>query len=171
MKIRPDLVIYDVFQPWASKIALSQGIPSVHFSIFGAVFLSFVHHEYTYLEAEFPCPEIQFEEHELRSVRFFIEFLFANIHDVDQDFLFGNFKQSRDIDLVKTSRGIEGKYIYYLSHLPDKKIVHVGSLITHATKNVADMKSDIMQARKQSIRLCLYRSVTSISCPRMRLKR
>ncbi|KAL8524946.1 hypothetical protein ACS0TY_014535 [Phlomoides rotata] len=146
INIRPDLVIYDVFQPWASKIALSEGIPSVHFSIYGAVFLSFVHHEHTFGEGEeFPFPAIQFEEHELRSVRLLIKYLFANIHDVDQDFLFGNFKQSRDIVLVKTSRGVEGKYIDYLSDLSDKKIIPVGSLITHDTKNVADMKSDIVQ--------------------------
>ncbi|KAK4405619.1 UDP-glucosyltransferase 29 [Sesamum angolense] len=82
--LRPDLVIYDVFQPWAAKVASSQ------------------------------------------------------------DFLFGNFKQSCDIILSKTSRGFEGEYIDYLSALCNKKIVPVGPLISDDNQNNEE-HSDIIQ--------------------------
>ncbi|KAI3469434.1 hypothetical protein Pfo_026097 [Paulownia fortunei] len=142
--LSPDLVIYDVFQPWAAKIASSQCIPAVHFSIFGAVPLSFLHHQYTFGKADFPFPAIHFEDYGLKTLEVVLEFLYANIYDVDQDFLFGNFKQSCDIILAKTSRRIEGKYIDYLSTLCHKKLVPVGPLITDDNKYDGD-NSDIIQ--------------------------
>nr|AXC07992.1 uridine diphosphate glycosyltransferase [Rehmannia glutinosa] len=152
--LRPDLVIYDVFQPWAAKIASSQGIPAVHFSIFGAMPLSFVHHRYTFGKSDFPFPGIQFEDYELKSLDLVLEFLYANIHDVDQDFLFGNFKHScHDIILLKTSIGVEGKYIDYLSSLCHKKLVPVGPLVSYNDKNDDGDNSDIIQwldKKKQS---------------------
>ncbi|KAH6756187.1 hypothetical protein C2S53_004286 [Perilla frutescens var. hirtella] len=141
---KPDLVLYDVFQPWSAKIASSQGIPAVHFSIYGAADYSLLHHKHTFGEAEFPFPAIKFEGNELQELWNGIEFLFAIIHDADQEFLFGNFKQSRDIVLQKTSRLIEGKYIDYLSTLSEKKIIPVGPLITHNSQNNQE-NSDIIQ--------------------------
>ncbi|KAH6769771.1 hypothetical protein C2S52_014574 [Perilla frutescens var. hirtella] len=143
--LKPDLVMYDLFQPWAAKVAASQGIPSLHFSIFGAVPLAFMHHLHTFGEAAaFPFPAIQFENRELKSLLFLTEFLYQNINDVDQDYLFGNFKQSCDIVLLKTSRGIEEKYIDYLSTMSEKKIVPLGPLITHNTQTNEE-SSDIIQ--------------------------
>ncbi|KAL2229796.1 UNVERIFIED_CONTAM: UDP-glucosyltransferase 29 [Sesamum indicum] len=142
--LRPDLVIYDVFQPWAAKVASSQGIPAVYFSIYGAFLFSFLHHQYTFGKAGFPFPAIHFEDYELKSLEELFEFLYANIFDVDQDFLFGNFKQSCDIILSKTSRGFEGEHIDYLSALCNKKIVPVGPLISDDNQNNEE-HSDIIQ--------------------------
>lgn len=145
--IEPDLVIYDVFQPWAAKIAASRGIPSVHFSIYGAADYSLLHHKHTFGEAEFPFPAIKFGEHELQELWDGMESLSSIIHgseDHHQEFLFGNFKQSCDIVLIKTSRGIEGKYIDYLSTLSQKKLVPVGPLITQES-NQESSESDIIK--------------------------
>ncbi|KAL0457355.1 UNVERIFIED_CONTAM: UDP-glucosyltransferase 29 [Sesamum latifolium] len=73
--LKPDLVIYDVFQPWAAKVASSQGIPAVYFSIYGAFLLSFLHHQYTFGKAGFPFPAIHFEDYELKSLEELFEFL------------------------------------------------------------------------------------------------
>lgn len=144
--LKPDLVMYDIFQPWAAKIAASQGIPAIHFSIFGAVPLALVHHRHTFGAAPFPFPALQFEEHEVKSLHSIIEFMFAHIYDADQDFLIGNFKHSCDIVLIKTSRGIEGKYIDYLSTMSEKKLLPLGPLINH-TNNTQnnDQNSDIIK--------------------------
>lgn len=98
--LSPDLVIYDVFEPWASKVAANKMIPAVYFSIFGGALLSYLHHQYTHGEAhEFPFSGIKFEEFELKSLDYLFKFLYENVYDVDQDFLFGTFKQS--CELVK----------------------------------------------------------------------
>lgn len=143
--LKPNLVMYDMFQPWAAKIAASQGIPAIHFSIFGAVPLALVHHRHTFGAAPFPFPALQFEEHEVKSLNSIIEFLFAHIYDADQDFLVGSFKHSCDIVLIKTSRGIEEKYIDYLSTLSEKKLVPLGPLINHTNSQNNDQNSDIMR--------------------------
>ncbi|KAL3626138.1 hypothetical protein CASFOL_029687 [Castilleja foliolosa] len=131
--LRPELVIYDVFMPWAAKIASSQGIPAVYFSIFGAAPLSYVHHQYTFKKkVDFP---IHFEDRELTSLDFLFEYLYSNIHDVDQDYLFGCFKQSSDVVLIKTSKVIEEKYMEYLSSLSGKKLVPVGPLVSDYSNN------------------------------------
>ncbi|GFP81914.1 beta-d-glucosyl crocetin beta-1 6-glucosyltransferase [Phtheirospermum japonicum] len=144
--LRPDLVIYDVFQPWAAKIAHSQRIPAVYFSIFGAATLSYVHHQHTFgKKVGFPIGTVRFEDGELKSLEVLFEYLYANIHDVDQDFLFGCFKQSSDVVLIKTSNGIEEKYMEYLSSLSGKKLVPVGPLVSDYIKKDDVEKSEIIR--------------------------
>lgn len=159
--LKPNLVIYDVFQPWSAKIAASQGIPAVHFSIFGATDYSLLHHKHTFGEAEFPFPAIKFEGHELQELWDGMEYLYLIIHDADQDFLFGNIKQSCDIVLQKTSRGIEGKYIDYLSTLCGKKIVPVGPLITHTTQSNQESSDILKWLSKKSTNSTLFISFGS----------
>lgn len=45
--LQPHLLLYDVFQPWAPKIASSKGIPCVLFSTTSAASFSFFHHVHT----------------------------------------------------------------------------------------------------------------------------
>ncbi|XP_022861837.1 beta-D-glucosyl crocetin beta-1,6-glucosyltransferase-like [Olea europaea var. sylvestris] len=131
--LKPDLLIYDGFQPWAPKLASSQGIPAVLFSISGATQLSFFHHMHTYGNAtNFPYPAIYSWDYELKDLKAQGESI--KVKDADEGFAFGIFKQSRDIVLVKTCKGIEEKYIDYLSILCHRKIVPVGPLVTD-TKN------------------------------------
>ncbi|KAL8508204.1 hypothetical protein ACS0TY_018697 [Phlomoides rotata] len=61
--LKPDLLIYDIFQPWSTKIASSLGIPSVHFSTCGSTSISFFHHMFTHKTFNtFPSPAIRLTE-------------------------------------------------------------------------------------------------------------
>ncbi|CAA3020993.1 beta-D-glucosyl crocetin beta-1,6-glucosyltransferase-like [Olea europaea subsp. europaea] len=68
--LKPDLLIYDGFQPWAPKLASSQGIPAVLFSISGATQLAFFHHMHTYGNAtNFPYPAIYSLDYEQKDLK------------------------------------------------------------------------------------------------------
>ncbi|CAI9762677.1 unnamed protein product [Fraxinus pennsylvanica] len=136
--LKPDLLFYDVFQPWAAALASSLGIPAVHFSTAGATPYSFGHHRFTYGNANFPYPAIYLQDYERKETDFQL-----NIKDADEGFAFGNFKRSCDIVLMMSCRAIEGKYIDYLSVLSRKKVVPVGPLITQPTNEEDD--SEILQ--------------------------
>ncbi|CAI9762680.1 unnamed protein product [Fraxinus pennsylvanica] len=128
--LKPDLLIYDAFQPWAPKLASSQGIPAVHFSISGATTMSFFHHGYTYRNANFPFPAIYQRDYEQRDIK--TQGGSIKVNDATEGFAFGTLKLSHDIVLIKTCKGIEEKYVDYLSILCQRKVVPVGPLITHA---------------------------------------
>ncbi|XP_047979507.1 UDP-glucosyltransferase 29-like [Salvia hispanica] len=42
--LRPDILIYDAFQPWAAEAAAKSEIPAVHFATTGAATYSFFYH-------------------------------------------------------------------------------------------------------------------------------
>ncbi|KAK4489164.1 hypothetical protein RD792_004958 [Penstemon davidsonii] len=138
--LKPDMLIYDFFQPWAPKLALSQGIPSVYFATSGATPFSFFHHLFANgTSSTFPYQAIYLLDYE-KEIRARI---LANIKDADKNFAFGNFKMSSDIVLVKSCRGVEGKYIDYLSILCKKQIVPTGPLVNDYEEE--EIHSDIME--------------------------
>ncbi|KAK6122652.1 hypothetical protein DH2020_043605 [Rehmannia glutinosa] len=140
----PDLVIYDIFQPWVAKIAVSLNIPAVHFAAFGAATVSFVHHHYNCWDDNFPFTALCLEDHEKKSVDALIEFLYANVFEEDKDVLFVNYRLSTEIVLLKTCRGFEGKYIDYASAVSRTKMVPVGPLVTGVCEN-AEESSEVMK--------------------------
>ncbi|KAL8486228.1 hypothetical protein ACS0TY_023074 [Phlomoides rotata] len=141
--LKPDLLIYDGFQPWSAKTASSQGIPSVHFSTSGSTAMSFFHHTYTHKTSDtFPWPAIRLNEHETRDLAAASEHV--TVEDLAEGFAFGVFRLSCDIILIKSYRGIEGKYMDNLSTLCNKKIVPTGPLITFA-QDQENADSDIMK--------------------------
>ncbi|KAL3829386.1 hypothetical protein ACJIZ3_018188 [Penstemon smallii] len=140
--LKPDLLIYDFFQPWAPKLALSQGIPCVYFATSGATTYAFFHHFHTNgISSTFPYPEIYLLDYE-KVIRARI---LENIKPDGNDFASGNFKMSSDIVLVKSCKGIEGKYIDYLSILCNKKILPTGPLISNADDEEEEENSEIVQ--------------------------
>ncbi|KAL2506708.1 UDP-glycosyltransferase 91A1 [Abeliophyllum distichum] len=102
--IKPDLLIYDFFQPWAATLASSLGIPAVFFSTSGAAAYSFYHHKFTYGNAIFPHKAIYLRDCE----RMNLEALLKS-KDEGDDFAFGNFKRSCEVVLMKSCWGIEGE--------------------------------------------------------------
>ncbi|XP_047983348.1 UDP-glucosyltransferase 29-like [Salvia hispanica] len=125
--LKPDLVIFDVYQPWAPKIASSKGVPCVHFSTPGAMALSFLHHMYTVGSgATFPFPAISLPDNDLPRQ---LALLGQNLKDADDEFAYGAMARSTDIVLLKSSKHVEEKYADYLSPLIKKKIVCTGPLI------------------------------------------
>ncbi|XP_044460468.1 UDP-glucosyltransferase 29-like [Mangifera indica] len=57
-KLNPDLVIYDMLQPWAAALALSLNIPAVHFYVTSAVMAAFLDHAGRNPGVEFLNPRI-----------------------------------------------------------------------------------------------------------------
>ncbi|KAL0348718.1 UNVERIFIED_CONTAM: UDP-glucosyltransferase 29 [Sesamum angustifolium] len=81
-------------------------------------------------------------DHESTNLRARIE---SNIKDADNEFAFGNFELSTDIILMKSSRGVEGKYIDYLSNRCKKQILPTGPLIPDASHYDDEKLSEIMR--------------------------
>ncbi|XP_051127581.1 UDP-glucosyltransferase 29-like [Andrographis paniculata] len=127
--VSPDVVIYDVFQPWASKIASSNGIPAVLFCTTGAFASASLHHRHTFGDYDLPFTTIRLEDYEMKILDAEINYLRHKVVDAGSGFFFGTFELSHDIVLIKTCRGIEGKYVDYLSTLCRKTLVPVGTLV------------------------------------------
>ncbi|PIN03967.1 UDP-glucuronosyl and UDP-glucosyl transferase [Handroanthus impetiginosus] len=141
--INPDLLIYDMFQPWAPKIASSKGIPSVYFATSGAAPFSFYHHVYTMGDGStFPYPAIYLLDHERINFR---DRLIPYLKDADDDFAFGNLTKSCEIVLMKSCREVEEKYIDYLSVLCKKRVVTTGPLIVDSNDYDHEEFSKIMK--------------------------
>lgn len=131
--LNPDLLIYDVFQPWAPTIASSLGIPAIHFATSGAAVYSFHYHRLTHGSSAFPYEAMYQREHELKALQ---AMRFREIKDPES--AFAHFSRSCEIVLMRTCREMEGKYIDYLSILCKKRIIPVGPLITYAKTDQED---------------------------------
>ncbi|KAH6808763.1 hypothetical protein C2S51_026546 [Perilla frutescens var. frutescens] len=125
--VKPDLLIYDTFQPWAPNLASAKGIPSVYFLTAAATSFSYYQHAYTMgTGSTFPYKAISVPDNDIIKARDPVK---PYIKDADNDFAFGNFTRSSDIVLLKSCSEIELKYIDYLSVLCKKKMVCTGPLI------------------------------------------
>ncbi|XP_057806016.1 UDP-glucosyltransferase 29-like [Salvia miltiorrhiza] len=142
-RLEPDLLIYDVMQPWAAKAAASRGVPPVYFSTSGATTFALAHHLYTHKNWDsFPHEAIRLKDYEKRGMGAAANTI--RIKDAGEGFVFGVFHLSNDVVLMKTCRGLEGKYVDYLSNLCERKIVTTGPLITFAD-NQETGGSEIME--------------------------
>lgn len=137
--LKPDLIIYDSFQSWASTLAAIHGIPSVHFSTSGAASMSFFYHQLSLRRdsGTFPFSEIFQRDYE----RDKFESLVESNRGVAEDFAFRSFELSSEIVLMKSCIGLEDKYLDYLSVLCGKKMVTTGPLIqeSHNYENSDDV--------------------------------
>ncbi|PIN03969.1 UDP-glucuronosyl and UDP-glucosyl transferase [Handroanthus impetiginosus] len=141
--VTPNLLIYDMFQLWAPKIASLKGIPSVCFATSGAAPFSFYHHVYTIGNGStFPYPAIYLLDHERVNFR---DRLIPYIKDADDDFAFGDLTMSCEIVLMKSFKQVEEKYIDYLSVLCKKRVVPSGPLIADSDDYDHEEFSKIMK--------------------------
>ncbi|KAK4384156.1 UDP-glucosyltransferase 29 [Sesamum angolense] len=104
--LKPDLVIFDVFQPWAARLASSQSIPAVHFAPLGAATRSYAYHHYVrrHPDGDFPFQELRFgDDNEKKSLDGLFQFMYYNVFDEDEDVVFVNYRLSTDIALLKTN--------------------------------------------------------------------
>ncbi|KAL1543124.1 beta-D-glucosyl crocetin beta-1,6-glucosyltransferase [Salvia divinorum] len=139
--LKPDLVIYDRFQPWAATASSSLGIPAVNFTPGAASVHAFYYHLLRRRDTPFPYDALYLQDYEERPSENAV--VSKIIQEDDQNSGFAHFNLSQDIILVKTSRSFEGKYMDYLSVLLQKTIVSVGPLIARATGE--DDDSGILQ--------------------------
>ncbi|KAG6396312.1 hypothetical protein SASPL_142460 [Salvia splendens] len=141
--LKPDLLIFDVMQPWAAKAAASQGVPPVYFATSGATTFALAHHSYTHKNWDcFPHQAISLRDYEKKRMGDAGKTI--QIADAGEGFVFGVFDLSNDIVLMKTCRALEGKYVDYLSTNCGRKIVTTGPLITFAD-NQETGGSEIME--------------------------
>ncbi|PIM99637.1 hypothetical protein CDL12_27867 [Handroanthus impetiginosus] len=103
--LKPDLLVYFFSQPWAPKLASSQGIPSVYFATSGATAFSFYYHMYIYGSSPaFPYQEICLLDHEKVDVGAPIE---PMVKEAEEDFAFGNFRLSSGITFLSNEQILE----------------------------------------------------------------
>ncbi|GFP89659.1 beta-d-glucosyl crocetin beta-1 6-glucosyltransferase [Phtheirospermum japonicum] len=114
--LKPDLLIYDILQPWVPLVAKDMKIPAVQFITSSCTSISVMCHYFKNPsgDVEFPFPEIRFRDYESCEER---------------ELVFKGLEESSNIVLVKGFRDIEHKYIDYASALLGKKFVAVGPLV------------------------------------------
>ncbi|CAN1252396.1 Flavanone 7-O-glucoside 2''-O-beta-L-rhamnosyltransferase [Linum perenne] len=126
---KPDLLIYDVLQPWAPQAAMEVlGIKSVVFVPGSAACYSFLAH-YSIK----PAGTLPISVEGKQMVGFLKKGSDSdddhNGNLSDEDRYMNCMKKSYEIILIKTSRKIEGKYVDYMSDLLGKEVVTVGGLV------------------------------------------
>lgn len=143
--LKPDLLIYDGFQPWAAKACSSQGVPSVLFSATGSASLSFFHHVYSLKNFDtYPFDEIYIRDYEMKNLVKDSGSI-DDGDDEDEGFVLGMFKLSSEIILIKSCNiEVEAKYSNYLSSLCKKKMVPVGPLVSCDNSHEDPSEKEIM---------------------------
>ncbi|KAL4586959.1 hypothetical protein LXL04_011607 [Taraxacum kok-saghyz] len=139
--LKPDLLIYDLIQPWAPAAASALGIPSVLFITTSTTMAATMFHLYHYSSTGVPFPfsKIYFRSNELTHVSEILESSANNRKDKDR--VMECINRSSSIVLVKSFKEIEGKYSDYLSILTGKTIVPVGDLVADISP-VKDQKEN-----------------------------
>lgn len=119
-RLAPDLVVSDLFQPWAVRSASSRNIPVVSFVVTGVAVLARLVNGFWNNGQEFPFPEVDLSEHWVSksSVRKVCDEVG---HDWAMRF-FECMRMSCDVALVNTSPEFEGKYIEFLASSLKKKV-------------------------------------------------
>nr|XP_004250485.1 beta-D-glucosyl crocetin beta-1,6-glucosyltransferase-like [Solanum lycopersicum] len=130
--LKPDLLIYDVLQPWAEHVANEQNIPAGKLLTSCAAVFSYFFSFRKNPGVEFPFPAIHLPEVEKVKIR---EILAKEPEEggrLDE----GN----KQMMLMCTSRTIEAKYIDYCTELCNWKVVPVGPPFQDLITNDADNK-------------------------------
>ncbi|CAH9079519.1 unnamed protein product [Cuscuta epithymum] len=119
--MKPDLLIYDILQLWAGRVAKSHNVPAVLFMTCGAAICSYIFHALCRPNVEYPFPEI--------SLSIYDQERFQKMMGHER-----SSNSSRIMDnnmiLLSTSKEIEeNKYVDYVSELAGSKAFTVGSLV------------------------------------------
>ncbi|XP_059317442.1 UDP-glucosyltransferase 29-like [Lycium ferocissimum] len=128
--LKPNLIIYDGFQPWASTIASSCNIHAIMFFVSSTSNLAYLYHQFLHgipSLTSFPFSSLYLHDYEIKK-------LGMQPIEPRDDKAFGyiilkSFEQSHDIVLLNTFRETEGKYIDYVSTIGNKELIPIGPLI------------------------------------------
>ncbi|KAI3763483.1 hypothetical protein L2E82_13374 [Cichorium intybus] len=134
--LQPDLLIYDIIQPWAPVAAAALEIPSLVFITTSAAATMVHFHLSTRTGIALPFPKIYYRSYEYARILKSLE-----NKDKEKDLVMECVNRSSGLVLVKSFKDIEGKYCDYLSVLTDKKIVPVGPLVADPSP-VEDVKQN-----------------------------
>ncbi|PWA46874.1 beta-D-glucosyl crocetin beta-1,6-glucosyltransferase [Artemisia annua] len=127
LNLKPDLLIYDMIQPWAAEAAAAIGIPSVLFITTSATMASNMFHLYKKKGNAYPFKSIYYRAYEYWNVKEVLESE-ANGRK-DKDRVEEGVENSSSIVLAKSFKEIEGKYADYFTELTGKRVVPVGPLV------------------------------------------
>ncbi|MCE3049939.1 hypothetical protein HAX54_046155 [Datura stramonium] len=165
--LNPNLIIFDVFQPWAPKLASLKNIVAIHFIIVGSATLSFFYHKYLYDGTrDFPFSRIFQKDYEAKQ----FQLLVSKIENSQKDFAFDAIEKSHEIILINTCNEMEEKYVDYFSTLSKKKVLPVGPLIremaaattTTTMENEENPKNNIVEwLDNKDVSSCVYVSFGS----------
>ncbi|KAH0680666.1 hypothetical protein KY285_021666 [Solanum tuberosum] len=131
--IEPDLLIYDLLQPWAPKVAAEKNIPSVVFVTSSATMFSYMFHTFRYPNSVFPFSCIYYRDYELARMVKNQELEPIEQQQKDNTSVKLCFKRSSNIVLIKGFKEIDGQYCDYISSLTKKRVVPVGPLVQEPT--------------------------------------
>ncbi|KAL1540286.1 beta-D-glucosyl crocetin beta-1,6-glucosyltransferase [Salvia divinorum] len=133
----PDLLIFDVFQPWAAAAAASLLIPAVHFAPLGAATISYTRQAYnTPSLPPLPFPQPLLRPSEKRSLDSLFHLLLTDVYGHGHNSTLINFELSSEVVLLRTIPSLEDKYINYLSeYVSRKRILPVGALVDDDNNN------------------------------------
>ncbi|GKD05559.1 hypothetical protein Tco_1180533, partial [Tanacetum coccineum] len=127
LNLKPDLLIYDMIQPWATVAAKAIGILSVLFITTSATTASNMFYLYKKKGSAFPYKAIYYRAYEYWNVKEVLESE-ANGRK-DKDCVIEGVKNSSSIVLAKYFKEIESKYSDYFTQLTGKRVVSVGLLV------------------------------------------
>ncbi|GKC75440.1 hypothetical protein Tco_1126214, partial [Tanacetum coccineum] len=127
LNLKPDLLIYDMIQPWAAVSAKAVGIPFVLFITTSGTMASNMFHLYKKKGSAFPYKSIYYRAYEYWNVKEVLESE-ANGRK-DKDRVIEGVENSSSIVLAKSFKEIEGKYADYFTELTGKRVVPVGPLV------------------------------------------
>ncbi|GJV47868.1 hypothetical protein Tco_1438080 [Tanacetum coccineum] len=108
LNLKPNLLIYDMIQPWAAVAAKAVGIPSVLFITTSGTMASNMFHLYKKKGSAFPYKSIYYRAYEYWNVKEVLESE-ANGRK-DKDRVIEGVENSSSIDLAKSFKEIESKY-------------------------------------------------------------
>ncbi|KAJ1688924.1 hypothetical protein LUZ63_013079 [Rhynchospora breviuscula] len=123
--LKPDLIIFDIFQPWAAKLARQRNIPTAVY-IGCTVYMSLAAHDYFEPSKAFPFTAIKLTQENRRQRTSPAEDKKAYQHFLEQVTLCW---QLSDFVIARSFCEIELKYINYFSTLIGKEVVLTGPLI------------------------------------------
>lgn len=136
--LKPNIMIYDILQPWAPVAAYEENIEAVMLLTCGAAASSFM----TFYSINDPSKEYHFQAFnfphaECQKISHFLHYTANGVKNKER--YLQCIEKSSSIVLIKTTREIESKYIDYLSDLVGKEIVTVGPLVQEPTSKDDDM--------------------------------
>nr|AGO03779.1 non-smoky glycosyltransferase 2 [Solanum lycopersicum] len=128
--LKPNLIIYDGFQPWVATMASSYNIHAIMFYVSSTSGLAYLYHQFLYGSSSltsFPfLHDYEIKKLDMKPIKPRDEKAFGYV-------VLKSFEKSHNIVLLNTCREIEGKYIDYVSTIGKKELIQIGPLIREAT--------------------------------------
>ncbi|KAG5588095.1 hypothetical protein H5410_048529 [Solanum commersonii] len=162
--LKPNLIIYDGFQPWVATMASSCNIHAIMFYVSSTSNLAYFYHQFLYgsssLTSLFPFSSIYLHDYEIKKLD--IQPIKPRDEKAFGYMILKSFEQSHNIVLLNTCREIEGKYIDYVSTIGKKELIPIRPLIREVTIGEEEDRGTIQSwlAKKDQFS-CVYVSFGS----------